>query len=302
MIPFTCPHCGLETDVLDQFAGQTGPCAGCGREVTVPVLVGTKVVSASPRKSVGRTPLLRISLFVFAGLCCLVVFFGVLIVLLTPAIQTVRENSRRSRCSDNLTAIYHAMEAYQQDNGSYPPAYTVDEKGQPLHSWRVLLLPYMGPQAEVLYRQLHLDEPWDSTWNAQFANQMPSEFACPSDPDRNFDETSYVVVTGKSTMFPDSQSVKISDCPDGLTNTVLVVELHQSGINWLDPQDVPFALLANGINSGTAGSCCSKHAEEGMNALFADGSIHFLSEILTPEELKSLATRNGGEQVTLPEF
>ena len=37
-IQFTCPHCGLSTNVADQYAGQTGPCSGCGRTVTVPGL------------------------------------------------------------------------------------------------------------------------------------------------------------------------------------------------------------------------------------------------------------------------
>ena len=35
-IPFTCPHCGLYTTVGDEYAGQTGPCNGCGAPVTVP--------------------------------------------------------------------------------------------------------------------------------------------------------------------------------------------------------------------------------------------------------------------------
>lgn len=34
-IEFTCPHCGRRTSVQDQYIGQTGPCAGCGRTVTV---------------------------------------------------------------------------------------------------------------------------------------------------------------------------------------------------------------------------------------------------------------------------
>jgi len=38
-IPFTCPHCGHYTNVQDRFAGETGPCAGCGKEVTVPAVI-----------------------------------------------------------------------------------------------------------------------------------------------------------------------------------------------------------------------------------------------------------------------
>ena len=35
-ILFTCPHCGLQTNVADHFAGNSGPCARCGQTVTVP--------------------------------------------------------------------------------------------------------------------------------------------------------------------------------------------------------------------------------------------------------------------------
>ena len=35
-IHFTCPHCGVVTNVAEQYAGQTGPCARCGKTTTVP--------------------------------------------------------------------------------------------------------------------------------------------------------------------------------------------------------------------------------------------------------------------------
>ncbi len=37
---FTCPHCGARTNVPDEFAGRTGPCAHCGNTITIPQLVG----------------------------------------------------------------------------------------------------------------------------------------------------------------------------------------------------------------------------------------------------------------------
>ena len=33
--PFTCPHCGAQTNVSDQYAGRSGSCATCGKTVTV---------------------------------------------------------------------------------------------------------------------------------------------------------------------------------------------------------------------------------------------------------------------------
>ncbi len=36
---FTCPYCGAQTYVSEQYAGQSGPCARCGQTITVPPLV-----------------------------------------------------------------------------------------------------------------------------------------------------------------------------------------------------------------------------------------------------------------------
>jgi hypothetical protein len=37
-IPFACPFCGLRTEVTEEYAGRSGPCAGCGRIIHVPSL------------------------------------------------------------------------------------------------------------------------------------------------------------------------------------------------------------------------------------------------------------------------
>ena len=36
------------------------------------------------------------------------------------------------------------MQSYHQKHGCFPPAYIADENGKPKHSWRVLILPFMG--------------------------------------------------------------------------------------------------------------------------------------------------------------
>jgi len=35
-ISFQCPHCGVQSQVDAQYAGQTGPCRQCGQSVTIP--------------------------------------------------------------------------------------------------------------------------------------------------------------------------------------------------------------------------------------------------------------------------
>ena len=36
-ISYSCPHCGKQYSVADQYAGQTGPCASCNKPITIPL-------------------------------------------------------------------------------------------------------------------------------------------------------------------------------------------------------------------------------------------------------------------------
>ena len=47
------------------------------------------------------------------------------------------------QCTNNLKQIAAALQAYHQANGCFPPAYIADKSGKPMHSWRVLILPYL---------------------------------------------------------------------------------------------------------------------------------------------------------------
>ncbi len=162
---------------------------------------------------------------------------GVLGVLLTAlavaglwaAVQAGREAWRRTGCAVKLQAIAVALQAYCDANGVLPPAYTVDEAGRPLHSWRVLILPYL--ESSSLYREIRLDEPWDSEWNSRFHSLPVAPFACPSSGVATgadggaVAETTYSVVVGEETAFPGAgKQRKWEDFADGLSRTLAVVE------------------------------------------------------------------------------
>jgi len=69
------------------------------------------------------------------------------------------------------------MHNYESTHGQMPPAVVYGSDGQALHSWRVLILPYIE-QGE-LYRQFKLDEPWDSPHNIQLLPKMPRVYGPP---------------------------------------------------------------------------------------------------------------------------
>src|SRR5688572_27064342 len=98
-INFTCPFCGAQTNVADQYAGQTGPCARCGKPVTIP-LAGTGGVPAGAAVAAAGIPTVLLILGVVGvSLLCVV---GVVAALLYPAIGAAREAARRSQCQNNL--------------------------------------------------------------------------------------------------------------------------------------------------------------------------------------------------------
>src|SRR2546426_8412471 len=69
------------------------------------------------------------------------------------------------------------MHIYQERHGRLPPAVVYGKYGEALHSWRVLLLPYI--EQDALFKQFKLDEPWDSPHNIQLLPKIPSTYAAP---------------------------------------------------------------------------------------------------------------------------
>ena len=104
----------------------------------------------------------------------IIVIIGTLIALLLPVVRTLREAARRMTCSGQLKQIAVALHSYHDTYHSFPPAYTVDEDGYPLHSWRVLLLPFL--EENDLYKKIRLDEPWNSEHNRQFHRVQISRY------------------------------------------------------------------------------------------------------------------------------
>jgi prepilin-type processing-associated H-X9-DG protein len=196
----------------------------------------------------------------------------------------------------NLKQIGLAMHHYNDTHDCFPPAAITDENGNPLLSWRVVILPYL--EEEQLYRKLHLDEPWNSPHNLAFLDQMPNVYKCPSDKSLKPGMTGYQVVVGQDTAFtPDFQGLKLSEFTDGLSNTLFVGESDHS-VPWTKPEDVPaeIALHVKGL-TGTHGN-----HKTGFNALFGDGSVKFLKSSIDPQRLYWMLTRDGGEVLSPHSF
>jgi hypothetical protein len=65
------------------------------------------------------------------------------VALLLPSVGHGPEHPRRAQCGNHLKQIGLALQNYHDTYNSFPPAYIADANGKPMHSWRVLILPFM---------------------------------------------------------------------------------------------------------------------------------------------------------------
>jgi hypothetical protein len=233
-------------------------------------------------------PLRRLGCFIAYGVCV------ALLAALLPAVDAAREAARRSSCDCNLKVIGLALQNYADRYGSFPPAYVTDARGNRMHSWRVLILPYL--EQKPLYEHYDLNEPWNGPHNSLLVKYMPAIYRCPSDDLARPGETSYAGIDGPGTLWSGSKGSGFGDIKDGSSTTLSVVEAAGSGINWMEPRDVPFRSLAKGLMPTTKPGMASRH--DGVRkVVFCDGHTSSLNSTIPAKTLQALATRAGGEPI-----
>jgi len=286
-IEFHCPHCGHGSVADDRFAGGSGPCAVCGRRLTLPAAPSAAYAS-EVGSGVKRPRPLAMAAVLAVSLWCI-------IPILMTALNNPRDPVWRIQCHNHLRQVSLAVLNYESRHGSLPPAYTVDDTGRPLHSWRTLLLPYL--EHKHLYDQLALDEPWDSPHNRQFHDRFPRIYDCPGSSGQS-NETSYMVVVGDETAFPPGgEARRLSDLTDGPSNTILVVEVKNAGTHWMEPVDLQFDQLAFRIGEGEIDS----HHSGLAHVVLADGAAHALPANIRPANLRAMLTAAAGDRVVWSE-
>jgi prepilin-type processing-associated H-X9-DG protein len=229
------------------------------------------------------------ALLVVLGGCGCLSIIGLLIALLLPAVFAAREAARRMQCAGQTKQVCLALHNYYDACKSLPPAYTTDENGKPLHSWRVLLLPYIEHQ--WLYDQIRLDEPWDSEHNKQFHNQMPSGYICHSTKPRDQEKglTSYMRIVGTETTTDGPNSITLTlresasrdplgfnEVTPDTSNIIWLVEVIPTTC-WMAPVDIQESDLAGDFKFSRESGVGSRHTG-GINAGYMDGSVQFMSD------------------------
>lgn len=133
--------------------------------------------------------------FTLIELLVVIAIIAILIGLLLPAVQKIREAANRMKCQNNLKQLGLGLQNYQTTYGYFPPGALRSPTSGAVgpfyqkfgvtannvkHSWAVFLLPYL--EQDNLYKQYTLNQSWSATVNQAVRETPVKTFLCPSAP------------------------------------------------------------------------------------------------------------------------
>jgi prepilin-type N-terminal cleavage/methylation domain-containing protein/prepilin-type processing-associated H-X9-DG protein len=269
--------------------------------------------------------------FSLVELLVVVAIIGTLIGLLLPAVQGMRESSRRSSCSNRLRQSGLGTLAYESSRRLFPPGCDLRPSSDHLpdgtqHAWSTFILPFI--EEDGLASRIDLRKRWDEPGkNAAASVETVTVYVCPSGIVSSVGKADYGGISGSWIMLEemtgneafdpkkglsdgllvsvsaDVQPVRAASATDGLSCTLLVAE----SVDRCDPEDAAdprhksgrwawvncFSQGASFINS--RGSDIRSNHPNGAHGGFADGHVMFLDDSMDPAVLSAICTRNGGE-------
>jgi hypothetical protein len=234
--------------------------------------------------------------------------------LLLPAVQDSRYAARRSQSRNNLKLQLLSIHNYHDTFDNLPLATVPNDELKPDErlSWMIETLPFMEQIA--VSEKINKKEKWNSPANSTLTKVVIPLNLNPSyerklSPD-GYGVTNYVGVAGvgenaidsvkidsHSGIFNQSRVTKFKDVKDGLSNTLLMMEVtEKSSGPWAQGGNSTVrAFTKKPYINGPDGFGGAESS--GFNAAMADGSVRFFTSNINPELLERLATIADGKAV-----
>lgn len=228
--------------------------------------------------------------FRIVHLALVIALIGIVLAVTVPRIRDARDQALRSSCTSRPKQISLALQNYHDEYGCLPPAHYADSTGRPMHSWRVLIWPFYD--ANPAYNQYRFDEPWNGPNNRRL-HQLQNYFDCPADNTSDTFNTNYVAVTG-SRLWPKSGTYSLDSPGRPASRTIMIVEISDSDIHWMEPRDLPLDELDKWLDPNSKPRLFGNHINGGWVA-FPDGHIEFLTRDEVIKRLKALAIESNLE-------
>ena len=273
--------------------------------------------------------------FSLVELLIVIAIITLLLQMLFPAVQSVREAARRTNCANSLRNLGLAVQLYESAHMALPLA----NNNEPNHNCVQFLLPYLEQAA--LFDKYDFDEDWDSERNQPLTDTELNILRCPTAP-RDYPYVSdYAVCVQVDKVLAQEMAAEglirerndligllrhtdekrtFSDVTDGLSNTIVFCEMsgrpdrYELGVltkvndvpgsRWGD-NEAPFSIgkRSNGreLQTGsqlmnvTSATEIYSFHNQGANFTFGDGSTRFIAEDIDPDALVSLITASEGD-------
>lgn len=255
--------------------------------------------------------------FTLTELLTVLSLIALLLAILLPSVQAVRESSRKLQCQNNLHQVGFALSQFESTNGRLPAG---DDRFNGTEvAWSTRLLPFV--EQSSIYAQLDLKSHWTTAGsNERLSRIRINVYECPSTRVQFDGKQDYGGIIGTGllplpfglgprdgfgcgslimTSREQIKGIRFSEVTDGLSQTLSVGES-------VDRESTSSGRWASGRNcfsqnekhvSSRVGELYSLHPS-GCNALLLDGSVHFLQRGIESDTLGRLCSRNDGEAVS----